>query len=183
MKNPLKLWREHRKEKQEKKNQSNLFHTWALLEKIFQSGQLSFDKNSNRLFMTHPLAALLMANGPDGWVHSVHNISQYIYWHNSQQKWENLFREEELAAVRHALAENPDLNRQDIDRIKRARRSEIALSDMEPPKVEPFEFFIMPDSIKTTVEPMAVGNYDPNTGEMEVATWEEVKSLLQKNTD
>lgn len=85
--------------------------------------------------------------------------------------------------MRHALAENKDLKREDIDRIKRARRSEIALSDMEPPKVEPFEFFIIPDSIKTTVEPMAVGNYDPNTGEMEVATWEEVKSLLQKNTD
>ncbi len=183
MKNPLKLWREHRKEKQEKKNQSNLFHTWALLEKIFQSGQLYFDKSANRLFITQPLAVLLMANGADGWINSVHNIYQYIYWKLSQQRWENLFREEELAAVRHALAENKDLKREDIDRIKRARRAEIALAESEPLKVEPFEFFIVPDSTKATVEPLGIGNYDPETGNMEVAPWEEVKALLQKNTD
>jgi len=124
------------------------------------------------------MTVLLMANGADGWVKSVHNIYQYIYWQQSQQAWEDFFREEELAAVRHALAENKDLQRQDIDRIKRARRAEIALGDMQPPKVEPFEFFIIPDSTEATIEPLGVGYYDPNTGEMEVATWEEVKHLL-----
>ena len=39
---------------------------------------------------------------------------------------------------------------------------------MEPPKVEPFEFFIIPDSKEAKVEPVAIGFYDPETGRMEV---------------
>ena len=58
-------------------------------------------------------------------------------------------------------------------------KREIALSDMQPPKMEPFEFFIIPNSTEGKVEPLAVGYYDPNTEKMEVATWDEVKSLLK----
>ena len=180
MKNLLKQWRERRRQKKELKKQGELFQTWALLEKMFESGQLSFDGKSNRLFITQPLAALLMARGADGWVNSISAIYQYLYWQQTQQAWENFFREEELAAVRHALVENPNLQRQDIDRIKRARRAEIAMTDMEPPKVEPFEFCIIPDRTEASVEPLGIGYFDPETGEMDIATWEEVKPLLQK---
>ncbi len=90
-------------------------------------------------------------------------------------------QKEELAAVRKALAKDSKLQRMDIDRIKWSRRQEIALSDMQPPKVEPFEFFIIPDSTEAAVEPLAVGSYDPNTEKMEVATWDEVKALLKQN--
>lgn len=180
MKNLLKQWIERRKQKNVLKRHSELLQTWALLEKIIQSGQLSFDSDSNRMFITQPLAVLLMARGAEAWVNSIHNIYQYIYWQQSQKAWENFFREEELAAARHALTENKNLQRQDIDRIKRARREEIALGDMQPPKIEPFEFFIIPDSTAASVEPLSVGNYNPNTGEMEVATWEEVKHLLDQ---
>lgn len=180
MRNLFKQWRERRKQKEELRKQSELFQTWALLEKIFKSGQLSFDQSNHRLFITQALAVLLMAHGAEGWVNSISAIYQYIYWQQSQQAWENFFREEELAAVRHALGENPNLQRQDIDRIKRARRAEIALGDMQPPKTEPFEFFIVPDSTEASVEPLGVGHYDPNTGDMEVATWEEVRHLLNQ---
>ena len=71
------------------------------------------------------------------------------------------------------------LSRQDIDRIRLARRQQIAFSDMEPPKVEPFEFFIIPLSTDAKVEPLAVGYYDPNTGQMDVAPWSDVKQLLK----
>lgn len=91
-----------------------------------------------------------------------------------------LSAKEELSAVREALSKNPKPQRSDIDRIRWSRRQEIALSDMEPPKVEPFEFFIIPDSTEAAVEPIAVGSYDPNTGQMEVAMWNEVKNLLEK---
>ena len=180
MKNPIKQWRERRRQKKELKKQRELFQTWALLESIFQIGQLSFDSKSNRLFITQPLATLLMARGAEGWVNSISAIYQYLYWQQAQKAWGNFFHEEELAAVRHALVENPNMQRIDIDRIKRARRAEIAMTDMEPPKVEPFEFFILPDSTEASVEPIAIGYFDPETGEMEVATWEEVKPLLQK---
>lgn len=171
---------------------------------------LSFDNKAHRLFITQPFASLLMANGANGWINSIHAIYQYTYLRLSQQAWEEYMQKEELAAVREAMkrpAPNSSLSgqgvdstnqqnksrpsiqggvgggsltRSDIDRIKWSRRQEIALSDMEPPKVEPFEFFIIPDSTEAAVEPIAVGSYDPNTGQMEVATWEDVKPLLQK---
>ena len=50
---------------------------------------------------------------------------------------------------------------------------------MEPPKVEPFEFFIIPLSTETKVEPLAVGYYDPNTSQMDVAAWSDVAQLLK----
>ena len=141
---------------------------------------LSFDDKAHRLFIMQPFASLLMANGADGWINSIHAIYQYTYLRLSQQAWEDYLQKEELAAVREALSKNPKLQRSDIDRIRWSRRQEIGLSDMEPPKVEPFEFFIIPDSTEAAVEPIAVGSYDPNTGQMEVAMWNEVKNLLEK---
>ena len=177
--NLLSRWKEHRKQKKAQKQQRSLLQTWRWLEKLFQSGMISFDDKAHRLFITQPLAVVLMANGADGWVNSIHAIYQYTYWRTSQQAWDDYMQKEELTAVRKALAQDAKLQRMDIDRIKWSRRQEIALSDMQPPKMEPFEFFIIPNSTESKVEPLAVGYYDPNTEKMEVATWDEVKSLLK----
>ena len=184
MKNLLKKWRELREQKRHQREAQQTLRLWAWLEKIFESGQLSFDYEQHRLFITQSMAVLMMQNGADGWVQSVHNIYEYVRWMQTRHAWEEFIQKEELAAVRKALATVPDasasgLTPADIDRIKHARRREIAISDMEPPKVEAFEFFVIPDSTEAKVEPIAIGHYDPTTGQMEVATWEEVKPLLR----
>lgn len=178
--NLLSSWKQHRQQKKAQKQQRKLMQTWSWLEQVFQSGMLGFDHKAHRLFIAQPFASLLMANGADGWINSIHAIYQYTYLRLSQEAWEDYLQKEELAAVREALSKNPKLQRSDIDRIRWSRRQEIGLSDMEPPKVEPFEFFIIPDSTEAAVEPIAVGSYDPNTGQMEVAVWNEVKILLEK---
>jgi hypothetical protein len=184
MKNPIKKWRERREQRRHQRESQQTLQLWAWLEKIFESGQLAFDYDNHRLYITQPMAALMMAHGADGWVQSVHNIYEYVHWMQTRQAWEDYMQREELAAVRKALASVPvgspsELSREDIERIKRSRRMEIALGDMEPPKTEPFEFFIIPNSTEAKVEPIGIGYYDPSTGEMEVATWDEVKPLLQ----
>ena len=207
-------WRERRQQKKALKARQQLLQTYALLEKIFDSGQLSFDPKSRRLFITQPLASLLMAKGADAWINSIHTIYQYTYLRQSQQAWDEYMQREELAAVREAMKGhgglvrgseasddhvpvptvpedgnsqfsilNSQLSRSDIDRIRLARRQQIAFSDMEPPKIEPFEFFIIPLSTEAKVEPLAVGYYDPNTGQMDVATWDDVKTLLSDRND
>lgn len=142
---------------------------------------------------------LLLSKGAGGWVNSIHSIYQYVYFKQTQEAWEMFMRKEELKAVRKAIATGtgtltgtktktkkgkgatPSLTRDDIERIKQSRRAEIVASDMEPPKVKPFEFFIIPNSTEAKVEPIAIGYYDPSTGEMEVATWEDVKAYLPNN--
>jgi hypothetical protein len=193
MKSLFTHWRERRQQKKALKQQQQLLQTYALLEKVFDSGQLSFDTKSHRLFIAQPFASLLMANGADGWINSIHAIYQYTYLRLLQQAWEEYIQKEELVAVRNAMEKaksqeddnsqfstlNSQLSRSDIDRIRLARRQQIAFSDMEPPKVEPFEFFIIPLSTEAKVEPLAVGYYDPNTAQMDVGTWSDVKQLLK----
>ena len=186
-------WREHRQQKKAQKQQRKLMQTWRWLEQVFQSGMMGFDHKAHRLFIAQPFASLLMANGADGWINSIHAIYQYTYLRLLQEAWDEYMQKEELAAVREAMEKaksqeddnsqlstlNYQLSRSDIDRIRWSRRQQIGLSDMEPPKVEPFEFFIIPDSTEAKVEPLAVGYYDPNTGEMNVATWSDVAQLLK----
>ena len=173
-----------REERRRLRETQQTLQLWSWLELIFKSGQLSFDYEHRRLFITQSMAVLMMQRGADGWVKSVHNIYEYAHWMQTRRAWETFMQQEELKAVRTVLAAAPDgspsgLTRDDIERIKHARRQQIAFGDMEPPKAEPFEFFIIPDSTEAKVEPIAIGYYDPDTGQMDVATWDEVKPLLQ----
>ena len=201
--NIISKWRERRQQKRKQRETQQTLQMWALLEKLFDAGQISFDRKAHRLFITQPVASLLMSKGADAWVQSVHNIYNYVHFLQTQQAWEEYMQKEELAAVRDAMkrpapapsgspagSTNAEVNsslftlhssltREDIDRIRLARRQQIAFSDMEPPKVEPFEFFIIPLSTEAKVEPLAVGYYDPNTGQMDVATWDDVTQLLK----
>ena len=203
--NIISKWRERRQQKRKQRETQQTLQMWALLEKLFDAGQISFDRKAHRLFITQPVASLLMSKGADAWVQSVHNIYNYVHFLQTQQAWEDYMQKEELAAVRDAMkrpapapsgspagSTNAEVNsslftlhssltREDIDRIRLARRQQIAFSDMEPPKVEPFEFFIIPLSTEAKVEPLAVGYYDPNTGQMDVATWDEVSELVRAN--
>lgn len=190
--NILKKWRERRQQKRKQRETQQTLQMWALLEKLFDAGQISFDHKAHRLFITQPVASLLMSKGADAWVQSVHNIYNYVHFLQTQQAWDEYMQKEEMKAVRDAMQVTKEhqpssvshqpssLSRSDIDRIRLARRQQIAFSDMEPPKVEPFEFFIIPLSTEAKVEPLAVGYYDPNTGQMDVAAWNEVKILLEK---
>lgn len=184
--NILKQWRERRQQKRKQRETQQTLQMWALLEKLFDAGQISFDRKAHRLFITQPVASLLMSKGADAWVQSVHNIYNYVHFLQTQQAWDEYMQKEEMKAVRDAMQtanehQPSSISRSDIDRIRLARRQQIAFSDMEPPKVEPFEFFIIPLSTEAKVEPLAVGYYDPNTGEMDVATWDEVAQLLKAN--
>lgn len=175
--NILKALRERRARKRKMREERRLLQTWRWLERMFETGMLSFDEKQHRLFILQPLAVLLMAHGAEGWVNSIHAIYQYTYFRQCQKAWEEYIGKEELEEVRRKM-EGANLTREDIERIKRARRKEIAFSDMEAPEVEAFEFFIIPDSTDAKVEPVAVGHYDPATEQMEVATWEEVQRLM-----
>ena len=199
MANLFTRWRHRRQRNRKQRETQQTLQMWALLEKLFDAGQISFDRKAHRLFITQPVASLLMSRGADAWVQSVHNIYNYVHFLQTQQAWDEYMQREELAAVRDAMANgqssmvngqssmansslftfHSSLTREDIDRIRLARRQQIAFSDMEPPKVEPFEFFIIPLSTEAKVEPLAVGYYDPSTGEMDVAPWDEVQSLMQ----
>lgn len=205
--NIFKKWlqkRQQKKAQQQKLQQlSDTASRFRILERLEENHLLTWEPKQRRLFIEADLAALFLVT-PEKWTAFIHNIHEWLYYRLCQQVWEDYFRKEELAAVRKAInaadlgaadfnaadfgGSAPDRSRAgnapttpaDIDRIRRTRRAEIAESDIEPPKVEPFEFFIVPASTESAPEPIGVGYFEPETDKIDIAPWADVKPLLKQ---
>ena len=191
MKNPLKRFLERRQEKKQLRETLRVLRMYAWLEKMFDSGVLHYDSDNRRLVMEQSLAVLLMQRGAEGWVNAVREIYRYVHFRLTQKAWDDYMHREEVKAVRNALNQGGNLNRDDIERIKSARRMKIAQTDMKPPKVEAFEFFVVgteegrTDSTEKVPGGVIrlVGHYDPQTEHMDLASWEEVSLFLNQNEE
>ena len=185
MKNPLKKWRERREQKKadkaNRKYLSDLAFRERTLNQLEKANMIVWNAQHRQLFIAQSLAALFLTDA-DRWVAFIHNVHDWLYLRLCNETWEQFMHQEELKSVREAMDKDSTLSRMQIDAIKTTRRREIAFSDMEPPKVEAFEFVIIRED-DNPAEPLAVGHYDPSTGQMEVATWDEVKPLLQAEQD
>lgn len=172
--------REQRRKLKELQQLSGVFST---LDRLEQGGQLVWDMKQRRLFISQSLAVLMMRSA-ESWTAFVENTYQWLYYQQAQQAWNDHFLREELAAVRRASTgdnhQQVQLSRQDVERIRLAAREQVAESDMEPQKVEPFELFVVEDTVDTKPRIIAVGYFDPETGEQEIASWETVQPLLNK---
>ncbi len=154
------------------------------LARLMEAGLLAWLPKERRLLIMQPLAVVMMGSA-ETWQNFVRNVYLWTYSQQAQQAWADYFQREELAAVRRAqqsLGDGKTLSRQDVERIRRARRQEIAVTDMEPPKVEPFELFVLPDSTEAAPKPIAVGWFDPETDRQELAPWSEVEPLLRSES-
>lgn len=183
--------REQRKKLKELRQFSSVFTT---LDRLEQSGLLVWDQKQHRLFIAQSLAILMMKDA-ESWVNFITNVYQWLYYQQAQEAWNAHFLKEELSAVRKASVgdrsasplgssknhETVQLSRPDIERIRLAARQQVAESDIEPPKVEPFEMFIVEDTVDAKPRILAVGYFDAESGETELAPWSEVAPLLQGN--
>lgn len=183
--------REQRRKLKELRQFSSVFST---LDRLEQSGLLVWDQKSRRYFISQSLAAVMIAQGAEGWVNFIQNLYLHAYWQEIQQVTGDTMLKAELAAVRKASvgdrsasplgsSKNHDtvqLSRADVERIRLAARQQVAESDIEPPKVEPFEMFIVEDTVDAKPKIIAVGYFDPETNAQELAPWSEVAPLLKK---
>ena len=211
--NILRKWKERRTQKRKLRELSQFAQVFMTLGQLAEKGVLAWDGKSRRLFIDSNLALVMMAKGAEAWQTFMENVYLWLYSRLCDEAWSEYFQKEELSAVRQYMADlnkneeikNKTLTRADIDRIRQARRDEILQSDMEPPKVEGFEFFIVspprdtqgdspsvnaslshgdsPRVSSPVGELVAVGHYDPETKEMEMATWSEVQHLLQVKSE
>ena len=196
----LKQRRQQKRKIKELSEFASVFHT---IQQLSDGGMLHWDEKQRRLFIEQPLAQLMMTSA-DRWQNFIQNLYLYTYYMESQRAWNTYMLNEELAAVRHATttaAGTLKLSREDIERIRSHRRAEIAASDMQPPKVVGFEFFIVsaaavttasPSSVKSGATPppvissgveksrlLAVGYFDPETDTIEMAPWDEIKIHIE----
>ena len=177
-----------REEKARLKELGGLVHNFASLDKLEKGGMLVFDVKSRRLFIEQPLAIVMMRDA-ESWQNFMRNVFQWLYYKQCQDAWDTFLQREELKAVREATKKYALMTRADIERVKRARREEVAASDVTAPKVEPFEFFVIKyadaQHTEQTVpggEILAVGSFNPATEVLEMATWEEVRKFIVHNS-
>ena len=175
--------REQRKKLKELRQFSSVFTT---LDRLEQSGLLTFDAKSRRLFIAQSLAVLMMRDA-ESWIAFVQNVYLWLTYQECQRLWSEHFLREELSAVRKASVgdnhETVQLSRADVERIRLAARQQVAESDIEPPKVEPFEMFIVEDTVDAKPKIIAVGYFDPETNAQELAPWSEIEPLLKRQSN
>lgn len=173
--------REQRRKLKELRQFSSVFST---LDRLEQSGLLVWDQKSRRYFISQSLAVLMMRDA-QSWMNFVQNLYLHVYWQQIQQVTEDTMLKAELAAVRKAsVGENHEtvqLSRADVERIRLAARQQVAESDIEPPKVESFEMFIVEDTVDAKPRIIAVGYFDPETNAQELAPWSEIEPLIKKS--
>lgn len=171
--------REQRKKLKELKAFSSTFST---LDRLEQSGLLVWDQKQRRLFIAQSLF-VLTARDAESFVTFTQNVYLWLTYQESQRLWNDHFLRKELEAVRQASVgdnhQTIQLSRDDVERIRLAARQQVAESDVEPPKVEPFEMFIVEDTVDAKPKIIAVGYFDPETNAQELAPWSEVEPLVR----
>lgn len=191
--NILQKWRDRRAQKKKLRELATVSSTFATLDRLMASGLLSWQPKTRQMLIAEPLATIFMQTA-EKWQSFIQNLYRWTYYQQCQEAWEKFFEREELKAVRDAMADGehidstpdgditqhpPVMTRDTIDRIRRARRAEIAQSDMPAPKVQPFEFFCVRDTKDKEAQVVFVGHFDPDTDQIDMATWEDVQRLMQ----
>ena len=172
--------KEKRQQRRKLKELSNLSSVFSTISKLETTGLLVWSQKDRRLFIAQSLASLMLAKGPEAWTSFVQNIYLYHYFNQCSEAWQQYIQKEELAAVRKASeGANPPLTRSDAERIRLAARQRIMESDVQPPQVQLFEFYIIRDSENAKPDLIAVGYFDPQTSAMEIAPWDEVEPLVR----
>ena len=203
----FKKWKERRVQRRKLQELSDFASRIGTISKLAEKGLLEWNQKLRQLYIDQSLA-LLMMKDVDSWMNFIKNVFVWQYSKECERAWADYFQKEELAAVRKATKKYASMTREDIERVREARRQEILQSDMEPPKINGFEFFIIappdlqhsgdgsavnaglsqtePSPKPTANSPVgqliSVGHYDPETDRMEMALWSDVEHLIKNNT-
>ena len=169
--------------------QEKVLQTFNTLEQLEQGRLIHYDRKAQRLYIEHPLATAV-ATSEEAWLHFMQNCWLWISYRAASDAWQRHILNEEMKAVHRARRQFPKMTASDIDRVKRARRKEIAATDITPPQIDGFEFFIIRETTTPTDtggghpvpggEIYAVGTYDASKDNWQSAPWEDVKRLLEK---
>ena len=206
--NLFRRMKERRAERRRLRELRQMAATFATMDVMESKGLLTWDAATRRLLIDSRLAVVMMQKA-DRWQTFVRNLFLWTSNREAWQRASEEIMRWELKAVREYQAAHPDekLSRDDIERIRDAARTTFNEQEREV-RMEAFEMVIVgmraaegsqgsgsqgdrhlgqarqepvPQTAETAIERMviAVGYYDPETEEMEMATWEEVRHAFK----
>lgn len=180
--------REKRAQKAQLRRFGQFANVFASLQRLEKSGLLAWEAKSRRLFIAQPLAVVMLAQGYDRWRNFLNNVFLYHMYNLQNRQWQDHIINEQAKAVRQRKKEVVVLTKAETERIRRAVRDNIPAEAVELPPIKPSEFFIIADTATVTdaspsEQPKAeitwVGEYDPDTGTLDMAEWKDIKHVIK----
>lgn len=179
-----------RKRKEEKTTTREEYASvFSSLDGLEKSGMISYDRRLHRLFIEQPIARVMLDQGEKGWLCFLQNCFLWLSYRLYGEAWDKLFLTEELKAVRRARKRFANLTAADIDRIKRARRAELQMSDLEPPRIDGFEFFVVRETTDTPLpgdtnavsggEILLAGVYNADDDMWKASPWSDIQDFVK----
>ncbi len=175
MLNPFAYIQKKRAQKEQLARLSTISTTFGNIEKLIKSNLLHWDRRHRRLFIAEPLAMFFIARGAEQWSNFLNNVYQYVAYLHLNDKWNSVFVQRSNKAIAEAKRKTPTLTKDDILRIRRATRSELAETDVKTPEISAFDFFVVKDSKDAKAQTTLVGTFDPASQLFNIVPWDDIQ--------
>lgn len=169
--------------------QKRMLQGFAALDEIENKGLLTWMRGGRYLIIEQSLATSILATGKKGAKNIFTMIALWQNFHIFQEAAEQIRTDTELAAVRKAQKEYPQLTKADIRRIRMNARNNMPELDLEKiDYVREFDLFVIrssapsaQDATEENGQLVALGHFDGK--ELQMAMYEDVKHNLMRGED
>lgn len=169
--------------------QKRMLQGFAALDEIEKKGLLTWMRGGRYLIIEQSLATSILATGKKGAKNIFTMIALWQNFHIFQEASEQIRTETELAAVRKAQKEYPQLTNADIRRIRMNARNN--MPELDPEKIDyvrEFDLFVIrssapsaQDATEENGQLVALGHFDGK--ELQMAMYDDVKYNLMRGED
>lgn len=170
---------------------------FGALSKMERNGLIVWDSRNRRLFIVESLAQVYIALGREQWQNFLLNASDYVNFTIAQTQAEQDRINAEMKAVRAAKRKHPLITKAEIERVRIEARTTIEPREKINGQFEEFEFFIIrsnsyPSDVNSDTaaaeheaagQIISVGHINTNTGTLEMALWDDIKSRLADTSE
>lgn len=178
--NIIRKWRERRQNKQKKRELTRIASVFSSIKQLVEKHLVQWDATKKRLYIAQPMAVIMLAKGHEAWCNFLQNLYIYRVYCQQQEAWENYVTQRQQEAVRKRMSTGIAMHPGEVDRIRRAVRERIKPDAVPVPPVEAFDFVIITDHPQGDKQAIVtfVGEYNPDTGHIDMAAWDDVKMAL-----
>lgn len=170
---------------------------FGALSKMERNGLIVWDSRNRRLFIVESLAQVYISLGREQWQNFLLNASDYVNFTIAQTQAEQDRINAEMKAVRAAKRKHPLITKAEIERVRIEARTAIEPREKIKGQFEEFEFFIIrsnsyPSDVNSDTAAaeheaaghiISVGHINTNTGTLEMALWDDIKSRLTDTSE
>lgn len=178
------------KKKKMEKELRDLSAVFSILDEFEKRGVIHWQRKNKVLLIEEVLATLKVAEGRDGFLRFLNQVSMWQNHRLLAEAYESLRLKVETEAVRKARAQFAMLTKADMQRIRQNARENM---EMIPPErldcIKEFDIFIVranapsaQDATEASGQLLAVGHFDGE--KVEMAMYDEIKhNLINSNDD